>query len=79
MLVPFETNGAKSIKRARKRDVLRAFSIGVNCIRLGNGNGKEGMFFTYGLLLNHSEAGFGEYSRLGLVELDSEDWFERAS
>jgi hypothetical protein len=77
VLVPFETHGAKSIKRARKGNVPTAFSVEVNSVRLGNDNREEGVFFTYGLLLGHSKASFDGYSRLDLVELDSEDWLER--
>jgi hypothetical protein len=44
LLVPFETDGAKSIKRARKGNVPTAFSVEVNSVRLGNDNREEGVF-----------------------------------
>lgn len=77
MLVPFKKNGRKSIKRARKGEDSVAFSMEVDCIRLGNESGENGEFM-YGLILGLSETRADVYIRLGLVVLDSEDWFDGA-
>lgn len=77
MLTPFETNGKKRLRRARQGDIPIAFSMVVECIQLGHESGENGVFI-YGLLLGPSEVEADEYARLGLVVLDSDDWFEEA-
>ena len=77
ILVPFEIEGETSIKRARREDVPAGFCVEVECMRIGNDIGEDGSFM-YGLLLGHAESNRDSYMRLGLVVLDSEDWFKGA-
>jgi len=82
MLVQCQINtaahlGKKTIRRARKGDILAPFSAQVYCIRLGNEESKDSPFM-YGMVLGLSETVDDVYTRLGLVQLDSEDWFEGA-
>lgn len=66
-----------TVRRARKGDILAPFSTQVYCIRLGNEEGED-FSFMYGMILGLFETGGDVYMRLGLVALDSEDWFEGA-
>jgi hypothetical protein len=82
MLVQCQINTAtdsekKTVRRARKGDILAPFSAEVYCIRLVNIEDEDSV--KYGMLLGCSETEDNVYTRLGLVELDSEDWFHGAT
>jgi hypothetical protein len=73
-LVQCEHFGKKTIRRGRKGDFLAPFSAQVYCIRLGNEEIEDSPFM-YGMILGLSETADDAYTRLGLVQLESEDWF----
>jgi hypothetical protein len=67
----------ETVRRVREGDIHAPFSTQVYCIRLGNEEGED-FSFMYGMILGLSETIEDAYMRLGLVTLDSEDWFEGA-
>jgi hypothetical protein len=69
--------GKETVRRARKGDILAPFSTQVSCIRLGKEEGED-FPCIYGMIIGLSETVDGVYTRLGLVNLDSEDWFKGA-
>jgi hypothetical protein len=79
-ILHFEIDNAKypenkSLRRAQKGDKPVPFSMDTTCIRIGNEIGESGSFL-YGMILGLSESDADVYTRLGLVVLDCEDWFE---
>jgi len=69
--------GDSTVKRARKDDVAVPFSARVSCLRVGHEDDGESEF-VYGILLAPCEAVEDTHIRIGLVQLDSEEWFEEA-